>query len=137
MNKKKYLFDKIIVSGDKVQFIPYRKATLTESLMADSSSYSQKDWRYYPVSFRSFLKMLSKTKLNDDYEYDVILPLSENHAEQIDFEKLLQIFANIVYKNASPKEDVLSKFYNMAYEVRADARCDKELLERDVEDFIQ
>ena len=75
---KKYLFNKIKVDGDGVNFIPFRQASIAESFLANTNlSTNQKDWKFSPSSFKTFLKMLSKTKLAGNYEYNIKIINSE------------------------------------------------------------
>ena len=52
---KKYLFNKIKVDGDSVNFIPFRQANIAESFLANTNlSTNQKDWKFSPSSFKTF-----------------------------------------------------------------------------------
>ena len=134
---KKYLFDKIAMC-DSVKFIPYRKATMGESFMANTQgTFNQKEWTFKPYSLKDFLNMLSKTKLNDNNEYDIVVWLNINHSEPIGFDLLLKNFVSDVYKNKKPNEKIIAKFYQKAYQIREQAKKDKELLNKEPQEFIK
>lgn len=126
---KRYLFDKIEVLGDGVQFIPFRKATILESFSAFThTSFNQEDWEFIPTSFNEFLKMLEKTRLDEsnDYKVTINLPMRE---EPLSFETMLQGFASEMYKDKPVDEKELAEFYASAYKIRKDARENRKLLE--------
>ena len=134
---KKYLFDKIKVHADKVQFIPFRPASILESFMADThTSFDQGEWEFLPYSFKDFLKMLSKTKLNDSGEYDITVPLPMRE-EPISFDLLLQDFANQMYREKAPNKTVLTAFYSRAQQIKQEAQKEKDILNIEPEELIK
>ena len=136
---KKYLFNKIKINmNGNVEFTPFRKASIGESFLAYThAKFDQKNWQFIPVSFKDFLKMLSKTKLNDADEYDVDIQLNLDHYERISFDRLIQIFASEVYNVNAPSEKALQDFYTSAYKIKEEAVLDKKLLETEPEDLLQ
>ena len=61
---KKYLFNKITIKDDGVNFIPFRQPSVLESFLSNPNlSLDKEHWVFSPSSFKMFLKMLSKTKL--------------------------------------------------------------------------
>ncbi|MBE5757624.1 MAG: hypothetical protein E7345_01660 [Clostridiales bacterium] len=134
---KKYLFDKIKVHADNVQFIPFRPASILESFMANTHTmFNQDEWEFIPYSFKEFLKMLSKTKLNDSGEYDITVPLPMNE-EPISFDLLLKDFANQMYSKKAPDRAVLAAFYSKAHQIREEAQKDKDILNMEPEELIK
>ena len=136
---KKYLFNKIKISKS-VKFIPYRKATMGESFMADTqTTFNQEEWTFKPYSLKDFLKMLSKTKLNEENEYDIFLDLAivPTREEPISFDKALKIFVTDLYRDKVPNEKALAKFYQKAYQIRQAARKDKEILNKEPRDYLK
>ena len=79
--------------------------------------------------------MLSKTKLNDPGEYDVV-PLP-NHEESIDFDLLLKDFANQIYSEEAPDKAVLTAFYTKAYQIKQEAQKEKDILNLDPEELVK
>lgn len=133
---KKYLFDKIRLCYNSVQFIPFREASLTESYLAcTNGTLDQEEWEFVPTSFKEFLKMLSKTKLNDDNQYNVVISLPEGE-KSVSFELLLKEFAGQIYHSKAPNKSRLSKFYSSAYQIMQKAEADKILLETEPEELI-
>ncbi len=133
---KKYLFDKIEVVSEGVKFISFRKPSIFESLQGIvCTSFSKDEWEYFAFTFKGFLKMLSKTKLNDNYEYDITVPLPVNN-EPISFDLLLKNFVADVYNSKSPNKDVLAKFYSKAYQIKEEAKRDKEILDKEPNEFL-
>ena len=133
---KKYLFDKIRLNYNSVQFIPFRKASFLESFMANGDiSSDQKIWEFTPYSFKEFLKMLSITKLNDDNQYNVVISLPEGE-HPVSFELLLKEFAGQMYNSKAPNKSRLSNFYSSAYQIKHEAEADKILLETEPEELI-
>ncbi len=144
---KKYLFNKIEVSGSDVKFIPFREASYIESLSAyvdeepvknGQKFISVKKLLFIPKSFNKFLKMLSKTKLNKDGEYDIVVNLDPvNHEEKnISFEHLLKIFARNECQVKAPNKDVLSNFYSKAYQIKQETQNEKNILDTSPKDLI-
>jgi len=135
---KKYLFDKIQCYDKGVKFIPFRKASIAESFLAFThSTFNQEEWEFIAVDFKEFLKMLSKTKLKDNYEYDITVPLRDTYEEPISFDLLLKNFATDMYCDKSPDENVLRKFYSKAYQIREGAKTDKEILDKEPKEFLK
>lgn len=133
---KKYLFNKILVKGEEIEFVPYREATLVESFMAKThSSFEKDEWLFVPTSFKDFLKMLSKTRLNDNNEYNIVVPLHLNCEEPISFENMLKSFVEDVYKDISPNKNAIIAFYKKAYMVKKTAQQDREVLDIEPEEF--
>ena len=119
---KKYLFNKIKVDGDGVNFIPFRQASIAESFLANTNlSTNQKDWKFSPSSFKTFLKMLSKTKLAGNYEYNIKINSSLEIEEPIPFDVLLQEFAAEMFEVNAPTEKALQEFYTSAYKIKEEA----------------
>lgn len=133
---KKYLFDKIVVHADNVQFIPFRQASIAESFMAYTyETFNQDKWEFIPCSFKEFLKMLSKTKLNDFGKYDVTVHLP-GRKEPIDFDLLLKDFANQMFIAKAPDESVLKAFYTKAYQIKEETQKDKDILNIEPQELI-
>lgn len=133
---KKYLFDKIRLNYNSVQFIPFRKASFAESFLAcTNNTFEQDEWEFSPYSFRDFLKMLSKTKLNDDNQYNVVISLPEGE-KSVSFELLIKEFAGQMYHSKAPNKNRLSKFYSSAYQIKQEAEADKMLLETEPQELI-
>ena len=134
---KKYLFDKIKVHADKVQFIPFRPASIVESYMANTNTtFNQDEWEFIPYSFKEFIKFLSKTRLNDAGEYDITVSLP-THEEPIDFNLLLKDFANQIYRTKSPDKAILAAFYSKAQQIKQEAQKDKDILNLEPEELIK
>ena len=133
---KKYLFDKIRLNYNSVQFIPFREASIIESVLAyTNGTLDQKTWEFTPRSFKEFLKMLSITKLNDDHQYNVVISLPEGE-HPVSFELLLKEFAGQMHHSKAPNKSRLSKFYSSAYQIMQKAEADKILLETEPEELI-
>lgn len=129
---KRYLFDKIKIGANGVQFIPFRKATIAESFMAFTHmSFSQDEWDFIPTSFKEFLKMLSKTKIGENSEYDINVLLQPTQEKSIAFDALLKHFASEVYADRSPDKDELGSFYQNAYQIKQEAQRDGEILNQE------
>lgn len=138
---KKYLFGKIHIDSAGIHFMPFRKANIAESFLACCNcTFDQEEWDFAPYSFKDFLRMLSKTKLNEcgEYEIDASLPLTieRNRFEPYSFDELLQTFARQVYATKPADKDALSDFYKKAYTIQEEAKKEKELLDKKPEDFI-
>ena len=140
---KKYLFNKITIKDDGVHFIPFRKVSVLESFLSNpNSSLDQEQWVFSPNSFRMFLKMLSKTKLTDNNEYDIstnapsTCPFDINYEIPISFDTLLQEFASEMYVAKAPSQEALQDFYTKAYAIKQDAELDKALLEKEPSEFV-
>ena len=133
---KRYLFDKIEIDGG-VKFIPFRKANIIESFSAFTNmTFNQEEWEFRPTSFKEFLKMLEKTKISseDDYEVIVDLPMRK---EQMTFEDALQSYAAEYYSDRPVDEKELAQFYTSAYEIKASAIENRKLLDIDPAEFNQ
>ena len=136
----KYLFDKIEVMGKGFKFIPYRKASLGESFLAyTKSSLNQESWEFFPVTFNEFLKMLSKTKVNSENEYDNYMSSNTVPAyyTPVDFNTFLKDFVKYVYSDKEPNEEVISKFYQKAYQIKEKAVKNREILNKEPQEFIK
>ena len=126
---EKYLFNKIQLNGEGVTFIPFRKSSILESFLASThSTFNQEEWEFNPVNFKDFLKMLSKTKLNDNGEYDITVPLP-GREEEVSFETLLKSFASKMCNKKKISREVVSEFYTKAYQIKKDAKEDKDFLD--------
>ena len=100
------------------------------------TTFNQDEWEFVPYSFKDFIKMLSKTKLNDFGEYDITIPLPISE-EPIDFDLLLKDFANQIYKEKVPNKAILSAFYSKAYQIKQEAKKDKEILDIEPQELIK
>lgn len=137
---RKYLFDKIEIMGKGFKFIPYRKATIGESFMAlTNSSMDKNKWEFFPVTFNEFLKMLSKTKVNKENEYDIFMSSNTIPAyyTPVEFDAFLKDFVKYVYSDKEPNEELISKFYQKAYQIKAKAVKDREILNKNPQDYIK
>lgn len=133
---KKYLFDRIRVYADKVEFETFRVPTNVERMgyffNLDFASKGDR-WKISPNNFNDCIHMLKKTKLADN-EYNIVVKLQRD--EPIDFETFIKAFAGQQYAVKAPNEQVISEFYNRAYQIREEARRDKKLLEREPSSYI-
>lgn len=131
---KRYLFDKIEILGNGVKFIPFRKASIIESFSAFTNmTFNQDEWEFKPVSFKEFLKMLEKTKLDDCDNYNIVA----GGREDVEFEELLQGYATDYYSDKPVDEKELAEFYTSAYNIKAAAIENKKLLDVDPASFNQ
>lgn len=92
---KEYLFDKIEILDSGVEFIPCDEnlnISVAEliSLRGGIKDVYSKKWS--PVSLKGFLKMLKKTKLNDDNDYTIIDQQADDGSHDVDFTFLLNAF---------------------------------------------
>ena len=134
---KKYLFDEISVRDKRVCFITFREPSAMEFAIftyANDGSAARGDgkWAFEATSFKKCLSMLKKTKLNDDYEFYIY----NSSMKEMDFEQFIKVFAGQQYAVKAPNEQVISEFYNRAYQIREEARRDKKLLEREPSSYI-
>ena len=130
------LFDKIEVTADGVKFIPFRKATLKESFLAYThNTFNQDKWEFTPTSFKEFLKMLEKTKMNDNLDYTTFISLP-GRAETVSFDDTLQSFASNIYTYKRFSEAELKDFYTKAYKIKQEAEDTKNLFKTQPGDLI-
>lgn len=137
---KKYLFDKVLIKGSSVTFVTFRQASFIEyscfTYAGDGSVGRGDRWNFNATSFKECLNMLKKTKLSNSGEYDISVLLQPNYTEPIDFDQFLKVFTEREYSVKAPNEKVISDFYNKAYQIREEARRDKEILEREPSSYL-
>ena len=134
---KKYLFDKIEILGDGVKFIPFRKASIVESFSAyTNTTFKQDEWVFKPESFKEFLQMLKKTKLNAENDYEIVIDLPMRK-ETMTFEDLLQGFATDFYSDRPVNEKELAEFYIEAYNIKNAAVENRKLLDVNPADYLK
>ena len=110
---------------------------MLESFMANThTSFNQEEWEFIPNSFKEFLKMLSKTKLKDDNEYDITIVLHSAYEEPFSFDSLLKFFANDMFDVEAPNKKTLIDFYSNAYQLKLEAQNDRQILNMEPEELI-
>ena len=104
---------------------------INESFLAYThTSFNQDKWEFIPISFKEFLQMLSKTKINENNEYNITNLTSHNHEEASSFESLIQTFACQMYRFKSPSEKKLREFYINSYQIKNNTLLDDSLLNK-------
>ena len=122
---KKYLFDKIKIEDGNVRFYTFRDAGFIEGFMSQVGDHyvPVSQWKFIPLSFNMFLKMLSKTRLNYDGEYEITAFRSYSfNEEKLTFEDLLKRFAEIMCNESTQNEKKIKEFYKKAYKIKNDAQ---------------
>ena len=126
---KKYVFEEIEITRIEdrhcVRFTPIIDATFWTGI-------------YAPTTFRGFLKLLSKTKVNYEGHYNIIRsnsPFPGTHP--VAFDDLLQEFVGIVYDRRVPDATKISEFYKNAYAIREEARKGRRILNTPPEEMIK
>ena len=140
----KYLFNKIELDGDNVKFIPFRKASSIESFLANCHlEFDQTKWEFKPYSFKSFLKMLSKTKLSESGSYNITTgPIIYHWSDiweeyEVTFDELLKHFASYVYAEDDPNENDLKKFYTEAYQIKENSQRKQNTLNQEPTELLK
>ena len=131
---KKYLFDKIKIEDGNVRFYPFRDAGFIEGFMSQVGNHyvPVSQWKFIPLSFNMFLKMLSKTRLNYDGEYEITAFRSYSfNEEKLTFEDLLKRFAEIMCNESAQNEKKIKEFYEKAYKIKNGAQKINNLLKTD------
>ena len=153
VSMKKYLFDKIVIDGNRTQFYTCRYLTKGEGVFAkakfgypiDSSVNNgilftslAVDDIFMPKNFKQYLNCLELTKLNDETkEYSILLEKNSG-SKQISFGEALKIFVN-VFKEDEVKisENQIKLFYEKSYAIYRNAKNNSEVLNKEPEDLIK
>ncbi len=138
--KKKYLFKSIEIHESRaIHFIPFRKPSTMESFLAFTNGTTDENkWEFIPTSYKEFLKMLSKTKLDNDCDYKITMEFAYiDMQKDISFEKLLKIFASNMCDIKAPNKDILIKFYTKAYQIKKEAQNERKLLNSEPTELIK
>ena len=150
---KKYLFDKIVIDDNRIQFYTCRQLTKSEKFLArvkfgDSFNGTFNNGIYYtalavdyiftPNNFRQFLNCLESTKLNDETkEYNILLERN-SCSKQISLGEALKIFVN-VYSKLLVKlpENQIKLFYEKSYGIYRNSKNNSAVLNKEPEDMIK
>ena len=116
----KYLFDRITVEENgNVKFCTFRDVAIRESFLTHTNVIKGHGiCEVLPSSYKEFLTMLKRTKLNDEGEYNITLCV-DGKEENYSFYSLIDYFASKVYMyNYSMHLSTVGRFITQAYSIK-------------------
>lgn len=139
--KNNFLFNKIIVKYGEFNFIPEQSFSFTDKYLTNCGNVKweknfygneQGEYAFKPTSLKQFLNCLKRTKLNDNYEYNIVIHDFKSKPKDItsDFPTFIQYFAETVYKDKHIDKEKIIKFYKSAYMIKINTKKEMEFMKK-------